>query len=109
MRIHAKTVFRQWLVLACAALFQAGITGRGAWRPGSWNKHSRCISRPEGPLFKGQKWSGPGVELFAPHIVSTGLLEASIAFAPDGRACYFSVTLPPALSVIVVMKQEKAT
>ena len=55
----------------------------------------------------GQKWTGPGSELFAPHIVSTGLFESDMAIAPDGRACYFTVTLPPALSVIVEMKQEK--
>jgi hypothetical protein len=55
----------------------------------------------------GQKWTGPGSELFAPHIVLTGLFESEITFARDGRTCYFTVTLPPALSVIVEMEQEK--
>ena len=95
MRIHAKTVFRQWLVLTCAVLFQAAITGRelGARAAGTDTQSASPVLK--GP-YLGQKWSGPGIELFAPHIVSTGLLEASIAFAPDGRACYFSVALPPA-------------
>jgi hypothetical protein len=106
MKIRAKTVFRQWLVLTCAIFFLAGISGRELGARATVASAQSAYPVLKG-LYLGQKWSGPGAELFAPHIVSTGLLESSIAFAPDSRACYFDVTLPPALSVIVEMKQEK--
>jgi len=108
MKIHAKTVPRHWPILACAVFFQAAIAGRELGAQAAGKSTQDAIPALKGP-YLGQKWSGPGAELFAPHIVSTGLLESSIAFAPDGRACYFDVTLPPTLSVIVEMKQEKGT
>ena len=105
MRESAKEVARQWLVLACAILVQAGIPGSELGAQVAKQYSPEVFPVLKGP-YLGQKWTGPEAELFAPHIVSTGLLESSIAFAPDGRACYFSATLPPALSVIVEMKQE---
>jgi len=89
-----------------AMLFQAGITGcvPGACAAGESTQDAFPVLK--GP-YLGQKWAGPGSELFGPHIVSTGFFESDMAIAPDGRACYFTVTLSPALSVIVGMKQEK--
>ena len=95
-----------WLISAMALFCLNGNAGRET------DARADAISAQDtfpvliGP-YLGQKWTGPGSELFAPHVVSTGLFESDIAFAPDGRACYFTVTLPPALSVIVEMKQEK--
>lgn len=100
------TIIHRWLVFAIALFSLSGIAGRefGARATGKSTQAASPVLK--GP-YLGQKWTGPGSELFAPHIVSTGLFESDIAFAPDGRACYFTVTLPPALSVIVEMKQEK--
>jgi hypothetical protein len=103
MKRQARTVYRQWLVLACAMFFQAEIAGRELG-PQTVGKNTQDVFPVLKGPYLGQKWSGPGAELFAPHIVSTCLMESSIAFAPDSRACYFAVTLPPALSVIVEMK-----
>jgi hypothetical protein len=105
MRTSTRELFRQWFVVAFALLFQVGVTVRAHETQAAGRGTQGQSSILKGP-YLGQKWAGPGSELFAPHIVSTGLLESSIAFAPDGRACYFSVTLPPALSVIAEMKQE---
>ncbi len=62
----------------------------------------------KGP-YVGQKFAGPGAELFAPYVVSTGLFESCIAFTPDGRACYFNVELPPTLSVIVELRLKQGS
>jgi hypothetical protein len=105
MRTSTRELVRQWFVVAFALLFQVGVTVSALETQAAGRGTQGQSSILKGP-YLAQKWAGPGVELFAPHIVSTGLLESSIAFAPDGRACYFSVTLPPALSVIVEMKQE---
>ena len=106
MKMSTKVLTQLRRAFIYALLFPAGIT---VWEIGA-QVGGRAAQDPlpvlKGP-YLGQKWAGPGAELFAPHIVSTGLLESSIAFAPDSRACYFGVTLPPALSVIVEMRQEK--
>ena len=100
------TVIHRWLALAIAIFSLSCIPGEEPGGPASGQSAQDEFPILKGP-YLGQKWAGPGSELFAPHIVSTGLFESDIAFAPDGRACYFTVTLPPALSVIVEMKQEK--
>jgi hypothetical protein len=99
-------IIRRYLVLAIALYFLNGIGGREAGAQATGKNTQDAFPVLKGP-FLGQKWTGPVSELFAPHIVSTGLFESEITFAPDGRACYFTVTLPPALSVIVEMRQEK--
>jgi hypothetical protein len=106
MKRQAKTVSRQWLVLACALFFQAVIAAQELGAQAVGKNTQDVFPVLKGP-YVGQKWSGPGAELFAPYIVSTGLFESYIAFTPDGRACYFNVELPPDLSVIVELKQEK--
>jgi len=100
------TIIHRWLVFAIALFSLSSIAGRefGARATGKSTQAASPVLK--GP-YLGQKWTGPGSELFAPHIVSTGLFESDMAIAPDGRACYFTVTLSPALSVIVEMKQEK--
>jgi hypothetical protein len=89
MKIRAKTVFRQWLALTCAIFFLAGIAGRELGAQAAGKNTQDAIAVLKGP-YLGQTWSGPGAEVFAPHLVSTGLLESSIAFAPDGRACFLT-------------------
>ena len=93
-------------MFTCTLLFQAGISGQEVDAQTAGTSTQAAFPVLKGP-YVGQRWTGPGSEVFAPHIVSTGLMESSIAFAPDSRTCYFDVTLPPALSVIVEMKQEK--
>ena len=95
-----------WLVSSMPPFCLSGIVGKNAGVQATAKSTQDSFPVLKGP-YLGQKWIGPGSELYAPHIVSTGLFESDITFAPDGHFCYFTVTLPPALSVIVEMKQQK--
>jgi len=62
-------------------------------------------SRISGP-YLGQVPPGDSPELFAPHIVSTGLDELNSIFSPDLREFYFCVRQYPNLISIFQMKEE---
>ena len=82
MKRPPRTVAWRWLLLAGALLLLAGIAGRGL-RVQATREHTQdAFPVLKGP-YAGQKYAGPGAELFAPHIVSTGLFESYIAIAPD--------------------------
>ena len=62
----------------------------------------------QGDYF-GQKPPGKKAELFAPGIMSTGLIELNAVFFPDQKEVIFSVALVPLQSMewrLVMMKQE---
>jgi hypothetical protein len=106
MKNQTKMVSPKRLAFSCAIFLWVGIAGQDVGAQATGKSTQDAFPVLKGP-YLGQKWSGPGAELFAPHIVSTGLMEASITFAPGSRACYFDITLPPTLSVIVEIRQEK--
>ena len=106
MQNQMRTIVHRRLALVITLLSISGVAGHELGDLAAGGSAQDAFPVLKGP-YLGQKWTGPGSALFAPHIVSTGLFESDIAFAPDGRACYFTVTLPPALSVIVEMKEEE--
>jgi hypothetical protein len=56
--------------------------------------------------YLGQKTPGQEAELFAPGIVSTGLLTRDVAMSPDGKEFYFSVAVANYTFCTILMTRE---
>ncbi|MBN2090584.1 PD40 domain-containing protein [candidate division KSB1 bacterium] len=68
------------------------------------------VAGEEFPVLKGpylgQKAPGQDAELFAPRIVSTGLLTRDMAMTPDGKEIYFSVAMANYSFATIIQTRE---
>lgn len=56
--------------------------------------------------YLGQEEPGLSPELFAPHIISTGMSEINSTFSPDYKAFYYSIRLKSGRLVILELKHN---
>ncbi len=77
-----KNMLPKWIVLL-ALMGCMGI-------PGCTNENTDSFPYLSGP-YMGQLLPGEDPELFAPGIVTTGLLTRDIAMTPDGKEMYFCI------------------
>jgi hypothetical protein len=68
------------------------------------NAQQTDFPKLEGP-YLGQKPPGMTPEIFAPGVLSTGMIEGALALSPDGKECYWTIHTN-GLEVIAMSKLE---